>query len=403
MSKAILKLCQLHLGENAASGAKTFVRHGHHLRGKAPGVAKSLQQKLEERQVKDPLVHFKVDIGLPPRTIPRSKQLQERLEHFRRQHKNPEMERLARNQQLIVDLEKSNQEWLHTVGPQHIKQIAEHYGVFEHLFGDAYFLPQVPLQVLYTKEEVKYPVYYGNVLKPEDASQKPEVTYESEPQDLWTLVLTNPDGHFTDNDKEYVHWFVANIPGNAVEKGETVVEYMPPFPPKGTGYHRHIFILYKQNKKLDFSGYKKPGPCSSLPERTFSTYDFYRGLQDEITPAGLAFFQADWSMFVRKFFHNVLDVKEPVYEYDFPKPYIRRQEWFPLRKPFNLYMDKYRDPKQINKEFLVRKLKKVHPFKAPEPPAPYPNAQYFERTVPTWLKLEIRKSRLKEGRINEIE
>lgn len=25
---------------------------------------------------------------------------------------------------------------------------------------------------------------------------------------LWTLVLTNPDGHFTENDKEYVHWFV---------------------------------------------------------------------------------------------------------------------------------------------------------------------------------------------------
>lgn len=96
-------------------------------------------------------------------------------------------------------------------------------------------------------------------------------------------------------------------------------------------------------------------------------------------------------------------MKEPIFEYDFPAPYIRPQEWFPLRKPFNLYMDKYRDPKQINKEFLLRKLNKVHPFNGPEEPLIYPNAHYFNDYKPTWLKLEIRKSRLKEGRINDIE
>lgn len=97
-------------------------------------------------------------------------------------------------------------------------------------------------------------------------------------------------------------------------------------------------------------------------------------------------------------------MKEPIFEYDFPGPYIRPQEWFPRKKrPFNLYMDKYRDPKQINKEFLERKLKNVHPFKAPPPPQPYPNAVVFEGYTPSWLKLEIRKSRLKWGRINDIE
>lgn len=81
---------------------------------------------------------------------------------------------------------------------------------------------------------------------------------------------------------------------------------MQPFPPKGTGYHRHIFVLYKQNKKLDFSSYKKDGPCLNLAERTFKTYDFYRQLQDEITPAGLAFFQADWSPSLKEFYHKTL-------------------------------------------------------------------------------------------------
>lgn len=44
-----------------------------------------------------------------------------------------------------------------------------------------------------------------------------------------------------------------NIPGNKIENGETIIEYLQPFPPKGTGYHRFVFILYKQDKKIDFS------------------------------------------------------------------------------------------------------------------------------------------------------
>lgn len=96
-------------------------------------------------------------------------------------------------------------------------------------------------------------------------------------------------------------------------------------------------------------------------------------------------------------------MSEPIFEYDFEPPYYRPQEWFPKRKAFNLYMDRYRDPKQINKEFLIRKLEKVHPFKEPEPPLQYPNALNFVGYNPSWLKLEKRKSRMKWGRINEIE
>lgn len=55
-------------------------------------------------------------------------------------------------------------------------------------------------------------------------------------------------------------YYSANIPGNKIEKGETIVEYLQPFPPKGTGYHRHIFILYKQEKKIDVSAFKRDGP-----------------------------------------------------------------------------------------------------------------------------------------------
>ncbi|XP_060520257.1 large ribosomal subunit protein mL38 [Cylas formicarius] len=374
-------------------------RCGHHMRGLPPGVAKSLKQKLEESRVKDESIHFRVDIGLPPPRV----SLKAGLQLLRSRKHDPDLARQSRELKLIVDLEEVNREWLKTGGPKQIKEIADHFGVFQDLFGDAYFYPRVPLNVSYCKGDERVPVYYGNCLKPIDAAEKPKVSFESGDADLWTLILTNPDGHFTDNNKEYIHWFIGNIPGNNIEKGKTVVDYIQPFPPKGTGYHRHIFVLYKQNRKLDFSPFQRQGKCLTLAERTFSTYDFYRNLQDDLTPAALAFFQADWCPSLKEFFNNVLDMKEPIYEYDFPPPYIRKQEWFPLRQPFNLYMDKYRDPKQINKEFLVRKLEKVHPFKKTPPPLPYPNAQYFEGYIPSWLKLEIKKSRLKWGRINDIE
>lgn len=51
-----------------------------------------------------------------------------------------------------------------------------------------------------------------------------------------------------------------NIPENKIEKGESIISYLRPFPPKGTGYHRHIFILYKQERTIDFSKFKKEAP-----------------------------------------------------------------------------------------------------------------------------------------------
>lgn len=73
-----------------------------------------------------------------------------------------------------------------------------------------------------------------------------------------------------------------------------------------------------------------------LDNRTFHTYDFYREHQDVLTPAGLSFFQSDWEPSLTDFFHNTLNMKEPIFEYDFDPPYVRKQEWFPLRKAFNM-------------------------------------------------------------------
>lgn len=56
---------------------------------------------------------------------------------------------------------------------------------------------------------------------------------------------------------------------------------------------------------------------------------------------------------------------------------------------------------QINKEFLVRELRKTDPFNGPEPPKRFPGAHSL-KNIPSWLINEKKKSRLGQGRINEI-
>ena len=106
-----------------------------------------------------------------------------------------------------------------------------------------------------------------------------------------------------------IHWklfFRGNIPGSNVNQGNELCSYLQPFPPRGIGYCRYIFVLFKQEKKLDFSKHAKQAPCFNLEDRDFSTFDFYKEYQDEMTPIGLSFFQADWDSSLTDFYHNVL-------------------------------------------------------------------------------------------------
>lgn len=161
-----------------------------------------------------------------------------------------------------------------------------------------------------------------------------------------------------------------------------------------------------------------------LESRTFSTRVWYQKYQDDITPAGLAFFQSDWDYTLTDFYHDVLNMKEPsmlfhitlliliqplayrlsfsVFEYDFNAPYIKKQEWFPRQKPFNLYLDKYRDPKDVLQDYLLLKMKKEHPFKKPDPPPMYPNAHPFNKQHPSWYQFHEKKVRNNWGRINDV-
>nr|XP_039271418.1 39S ribosomal protein L38, mitochondrial-like [Styela clava] len=231
---------------------------------------------------------------------------------------DPELEKAARERTLILDCDEILCEWEKSnIGIRHIKEIAHYYNIYKDLFKDCDFHPVLHMDVDYECEnELSNPVFYGNELLPSEVASAPTITFQPKADKLYTLLLTNPDEHLEDNDKEYVHWLVGNIPGGDVLKGNTIVDYLQPIPARGTGYQRMIFVLFEQSDKIDFISEQREAPCTLLRERDFSTFEFYNKHSAQITPVSLRFFQCKWDFTVKNTFHHVLKMKEPVYEYE---------------------------------------------------------------------------------------
>ena len=245
-----------------------------------------------------------------------------------------------------------------------IKTAAELYGVFEDLFGHAYFRPCVLLDIKYHYKDVLVPSYRGNMIKPSEAASAPAVSFISGDDSLWTLVMTGLDSHFSSETDQYLHWMITNIKGSDMSSGNIVCDYCQPFPAFGSGYHRYAFILFNQESEIDV-GVVDESDMIDLEARTFNMTEFYREHQDNLTPAGLSFFQSDYDSSLREFFHNKLHMKEPRYEYEFPDWYV--SPWMfhinnNLKDGFDEFLDRHRDPKDLEKEVLETKLQHTDPF-----------------------------------------
>ena len=87
------------------------------------------------------------------------------------------------------------------------------------------------LKVSYTKG---LKVDLGNILTPTQVKERPTIEYDANSKDFYTLVMTDPDApsRMEPTFREFRHWLVVNIPGNDIENGETVMEYIGSGPPK---------------------------------------------------------------------------------------------------------------------------------------------------------------------------
>jgi len=97
------------------------------------------------------------------------------------------------------------------------------------------------MNIQYRYRNHYYFVHDGIYLRPIQTVSLPLVFYRNN-DTRYTLILHDPDA--VGGNK--IHWLVINIPGNRVDKGESILQYEGPHPPRGSGIHRYCFLLLEQ-------------------------------------------------------------------------------------------------------------------------------------------------------------
>ncbi|KAK9723173.1 Phosphatidylethanolamine-binding protein [Popillia japonica] len=97
-------------------------------------------------------------------------------------------------------------------------------------------IDSAPKEVVEVNYSSGVKVDFGNVLTPTQVKDVPTVKWDADNTALYTLCMTDPDAPSRKEPtfREWHHWLVGNIPG------------------EGTGLHRYVFLVYKQNGKLNF-------------------------------------------------------------------------------------------------------------------------------------------------------
>lgn len=100
-------------------------------------------------------------------------------------------------------------------------------------------------------------VNMGNELTPTQVKAAPtHISWPVQMGLLYTLCMTDPDApsRAEPTFREVKHWLVVNIPGTDIANGTTIAHYRGSGPPKGTGLHRYMFLVYQQAGPVDVSG-----------------------------------------------------------------------------------------------------------------------------------------------------
>jgi hypothetical protein len=218
---------------------------------------------------------------------------------------------------------------------------------------------------------------------------------------FYTLVMVNLDSIHPDCAN--LHWMITNIRPSGVGKeaaAEEVCEYLPVHGIRGFGYSRYVFLLLRHKNKLDVTNlnYQDFSPDSRrIDVKKF--IDDHSSL--DMTPVGMSWFQTVWDQSSNEVFHDYMKMQAPVYELVQEKMAKRDMldKAYPGKIPFNIFMDHYRDPKEINEKVLLERLKTVDPFdyKDQYVPPKVPPTVFRDEKIPSWMYSVMFKKKNKIG------
>lgn len=91
-----------------------------------------------------------------------------------------------------------------------------------------------------------------------------------------------------------------------VNGGDSVLDYIPPHPQKGTKYHRYTLIAYEQPNE----GQEKV----DIKVENRDQFDVKSLAQaHSLKPTGATFFRQEWDASVSKIYNEILKQTEPIY------------------------------------------------------------------------------------------
>ncbi|XP_052888364.1 protein D2-like [Anopheles moucheti] len=113
--------------------------------------------------------------------------------------------------------------------------------------------PEETIKITYPESDAE--VSLGNQLTPTQVRSPPKLCWSVETNALYTLLMADPDAPSRSNPemRSWKHWVVGNIPGIDVAAGEVLADYVGSGPPQGTGLHRYVFLVYKQQDRVMFN------------------------------------------------------------------------------------------------------------------------------------------------------
>lgn len=149
-------------------------------------------------------------------------------------------------------------------------------------------LPKAPDSLLDVEFDCGFPAL-GTKFTPLQVRNRPKVSWkQANDNESYTLIMTDAIGK-----KEWLHWLVGNIPGNNIDKGDLLTSFFPSAPPKNSGEHRYVFLLYKQPSKINFQGHLKIPTFEMTGRNEFSTQTFVDNYKLDLPIAG-NFYLASW-------------------------------------------------------------------------------------------------------------
>ncbi|EXB69116.1 hypothetical protein L484_017394 [Morus notabilis] len=143
------------------------------------------------------------------------------------------------------------------------------------------FIPTLSVSVYFGSKHVTN----GCDIKPSIAISPPKVAISGHSDELYTLVMTDPDAPSPSEPsmREWVHWIVVDIPGGTnPNRGKEILPYVGPRPP--VGIHRFILVLFRQKAPL--------GLVDQPPTRANFNTRYFAGNLDLGLPVATVYFNS---------------------------------------------------------------------------------------------------------------